>query len=85
MSIIKRFKDYLSDDSTSFRLDNLEVGESVQFNDVTDLAPFNLKVKGGMNISGGMQSSSQVLSDLPELKDMIFQIDYDKKTIKRIK
>jgi len=83
MSIIKRFKDYLSNHNNSFRLDNLEVGGSIKFKSITDLAPFNLKIMS--RGKGGYDPINQAISDLPELKDMIFQIDIDLNTIKRIK
>jgi hypothetical protein len=81
MGLIKRFKDYFN--TKDIKLDEMEVGDVISFKDTKELAPFNLKlVSRG---KGGYDPISQATSDLPNLKGMIFEYDYDANTIKRVK
>lgn len=86
MGLIKKFKDYFT--GGILKLDNLEVGDSVQFKDTTDLLDNKLKALGALGIKpndNSMISIKQAVSDLPELAGMVFEIDLEEKTIKRIK
>ena len=69
-------------------LSDLDVGESLQFNDVTDLIPFKLKPLVALGVKPNDETrgfSNKVISDLPELSDMIFNYDQKQKKLTRIK
>lgn len=69
-------------------LSDLDVGESMTVNNITDLIPFKLKPLNALAIKTSGESngfSNKVVSDLSELSGMVFNYDQESKKLTRIK
>jgi len=68
-----RRKEYIKEDVELKTLLDMQVGETIKLNSSQDLAPFNMSI----------DSSGKAVSDLPELKGMVFA--YNGASISRLK